>query len=501
MMSEPFTVSSRGPVPSQDFSSREHVPSQDFIMMNNNNNYLPGVSRLGDSVQLLRPPLLSNTPNLAAPNPTLGPNCALDTGRISTNIIDYNSAGSRLNVAENEPYIAGTGVTPLGSPFIDMSNSSTEAEVEMKPSDLCDLQGPMLAQNSNVSQNSDSTNAYYMGSHNQACMNNFTFTTPTQSYLHSPALTATTQNRLLRPQTFAPGCNAQWKHAVPRRTRWLHHGSVSCPQGLSVFTVSQQENASAGTNTFYSPQMNEPVASCSELTRRAKRRHTIDTIEEGCPSNKIHLTEDKIASHMKDLRIHNFSPPPGGSIPTGNQYVDTGQRGNGVMSDSGQGRIDMMSDTGQGGVDTMSDTHYPRQSQQNGCHSEFLRHSQRQWHDFKLLEEKLQMIDEDSTSENEDSTNSQPVLHIVDGIKVGLKTVLPQDILDKIRNPCQEVVLWSPGIIPPKKEDDPDKETDNSPDCDDMMEDSISANVPSCEEREIDLDDSGMETDPDDEIL
>ncbi|XP_053375604.1 uncharacterized protein LOC123533522 isoform X2 [Mercenaria mercenaria] len=344
MMSEPFTVSSRGPVPSQDFSSREHVPSQDFIMMNNNNNYLPGVSRLGDSVQLLRPPLLSNTPNLAAPNPTLGPNCALDT-------------------------------------------------------------------------------------------------------------------------------------------------------------VSQQENASAGTNTFYSPQMNEPVASCSELTRRAKRRHTIDTIEEGCPSNKIHLTEDKIASHMKDLRIHNFSPPPGGSIPTGNQYVDTGQRGNGVMSDSGQGRIDMMSDTGQGGVDTMSDTHYPRQSQQNGCHSEFLRHSQRQWHDFKLLEEKLQMIDEDSTSENEDSTNSQPVLHIVDGIKVGLKTVLPQDILDKIRNPCQEVVLWSPGIIPPKKEDDPDKETDNSPDCDDMMEDSISANVPSCEEREIDLDDSGMETDPDDEIL
>ena len=42
--------------------------------------------------------------------------------------------------------------------------------------------------------------------------------------------------------------------------------------------------------------------------------------------------------------------------------------------------------------DVMSDTCYPGQTNHNTCNNEFLRHSQRQWHDFKLLEEKYKSL-------------------------------------------------------------------------------------------------------------
>jgi hypothetical protein len=220
---------------SQQFNiSQVRSPTQDFIMMNNNNNYLPGVSRLSEGFQIPLAPLgpqttvpgvdITTSPVLAVQ--AAGMNCALDSTGIMTNVADNVPHNSQLDL---------TGTHSLDSQVKDLSSSPAGIEVEMNPPDLCEHQGPL---SSNLSQISGwSSSSYNIGTKNPS-VSNFTFTTPTQSYLHSPALTATTQfhNTRLRPQTFAPGCNAQWKHSVPRKMPWLPHSSVSCPQGLSVFT-------------------------------------------------------------------------------------------------------------------------------------------------------------------------------------------------------------------------------------------------------------------------
>ena len=45
---------------------------------------------------------------------------------------------------------------------------------------------------------------------------------------------------------------------------------------------------------------------------------------------------------------------------------------------------------------------------------------------------RLQMIDEDTSSDSEDASKGEPVLHIVDGINITPKEVLPQLIVDKM---------------------------------------------------------------------
>ena len=213
-------------------------------MMNNNNNYLPGVSRLSEGfqrsyslgAQTSVQPLVTCSPCGVFTNPVLAAqtakqNCVFNADKITTRLEDSKSDSSDLDLTES----VSCDLKSLGG---DLSYMPAGTEVEMSPPDLCEHQGPLT---SSLTQSAGwSASSYHTGAVTQNGLNNFTFTTPTQSYLHSPALTATTQNRFqnarLRPQTFAPGCNAQWKHAVPRKMPWLPHSSVSCPQGLSVFT-------------------------------------------------------------------------------------------------------------------------------------------------------------------------------------------------------------------------------------------------------------------------
>lgn len=182
-----------------------------------NNNYLPGISRLNGSVSL---PCASDLPNRpSGSQPLLAmPNQDVEAEQISMNITDYNTASTEIG--------ADSAFTAVG--------------MDPPHPNLCEHQRGNLSPNAHMSAiNSDWTSSYYTGSQSSS-INSFTFTTPTQSYLHSPALTATAQNRLqsgrVRPQTFAPGCVAQWQHSAPMRVPLIHQASLSSPQGLSIFT-------------------------------------------------------------------------------------------------------------------------------------------------------------------------------------------------------------------------------------------------------------------------
>lgn len=474
MMSRPFNVSGARP-----------SVSCDFMMMNN--NYLPGVSRLNNTEQLAYSsnmttafPTSLNMTNVdrsLIPNIADGQNCAVNTNRISVN----PAGGIHFNNI-------GTGLTPVLGADSSQVEMAGMGDMETKPLDLCENQGPVIAQNSNISQNSGWSNIYNpKRSLEQICTSNFTFTTPTQSYLHSPALTVTTSNRFqytrTRPQTFAPGCNTPWQHSSPKRLPPVRQRSFSSPQPISVFTGSQADssvllpdNALGATNAYFPSQWNEPVASCSELGRRLKRRHTVDMADEFSPRNKIHLTEEKISNHMKELSLHNLSRPPETSVPAGEPIEDSPEE-----------------------IIQLSDTCYPQQSQSNGCGTEMLKHSERQWHDFKLLEEKLEMIDEDLSSESEKPSLSEPVVRITEGIQIKPHPVLPQDILDKIRNPCQEVILWSPPNAAMKKTLPSEDVTANNIQTDsvNMIEDDT-VNETTQSNTQTAAEDSGMETEPED---
>lgn len=223
MMSQPFNINRPGP-----------NPRQDLMMMNN--NYLPGVSRLNGTVQFpfvgdmmaSAQPLL---PDFTNGQHEFANRPVIDTERISTNFTGCSSG--------NLPDMADIELNPNSGLQGGILSPVETISVEMNPPNLCENQGP-IAQNSNISQNPGWSTVYNPGSLSQCNTSNFTFTTPTQSYLHSPALTATSQSRFqyarMRPQTFAPGCSTPWQHCAPKRLASVRQRSFSSPQPLSIYT-------------------------------------------------------------------------------------------------------------------------------------------------------------------------------------------------------------------------------------------------------------------------
>lgn len=204
-MSQTYRISGQHPVQAQD-------------LMMTNNNYLPAVTRLNGSVTL---PCASDVPQVPPGSHQLMamPNLDVNAEGISMNINDYNTAGTEIGADSR-------ALTAVGM-------------ASMQPNLYEHEQGNLYPSVNMSSINSDWTSSYYTGSQSSS-VNSFTFTTPTQSYLHSPALTATAQNRFqssrVRPQTFAPGCVAQLQHSAPMRVPLIHQASLSSTQGLSIFT-------------------------------------------------------------------------------------------------------------------------------------------------------------------------------------------------------------------------------------------------------------------------
>jgi len=180
-------------------------PLSELAMMNN--NYMP--QRYSSPVNRAYPP----TPPTNLPRPYLE---AFSPGSV---------ANQRQNFCVNGPDHIGTNPSAA----------------------LCDHQGAIPSQlPANVSNVLSPSRAAPtpLNSITVSSMTGFTFTTPTQSSLYSPALTATPQTQgFLYSGTggrmFAPtGCSATWQHAVPHRMPWQTSipSIVSNTQGISVFT-------------------------------------------------------------------------------------------------------------------------------------------------------------------------------------------------------------------------------------------------------------------------
>ncbi|KAL4223233.1 hypothetical protein ACF0H5_016705 [Mactra antiquata] len=500
MMSQPFTGTRR-------FCRPTTTRPEDFLMTNN--NYLPGISRM---------------------------NCNFNS--VQNNVIPQTQLSCNEGCSNSMEQGSSVNVNTLNEQC-DVIDKTSDSDSLM----TCDPSSIVTTTNVTINPQTWPTSKYDSAAQIPSTTVSFTFTTPTQCYLYSPSLTATSQNRFhytrATPQNFAPGCNAQWKHTVPRQIPWRCQNVVSTNQGFSVFTGSQSSNVNSmissenvlGTNTFYSLPVNDPVASCSEVKRRQKRRHTVDSMDENNSQTKIHLTEERIAKHLKELNINQFSPPPSDSErnemklsdPMCSNFINnvnsatntatgcgiTGQRKL-KCSNSGLIRSESFKPTLKCGCDItqsicVHSKHFDIQSkcQTQSDNAEFLRHSQRQWHDFKLLEEKLEMIDEDS--DLEEKTSTLPKLKITEGINITPTPSIPHDIMEKIRNPCREVILWSPpepGIKKPVGIDSSHCH-DNillQP-CMDTMESCVTVNSePSYTEKIIE-DSNGMDTDAMDDML
>lgn len=439
---------------------------QNFRMTNN--NHLPEISVVNQTVNLqgtafnstsLGSPLQGTLPTSAGVGvgaglgDSAGPEIAVpQVSRLNGSTETVTLPGCDFY----ETFVLGDNLNVTGQVAVGQVPNSCSVVL----GDLCEHQGPIggivntgMQGNGVPVMNQGWTNSPCQVSLPQTSVNSFTFTTPTQSYLHSPALTATTQNRFqysrVTPQTFAPGCSAQFKHTSPCRVPRARQRTVSCPQTITMFTGSQSSavcsvsvanHYTPGTVTYNTTYMSQPVASGSHIASRPKRRHTTDAApadECSPPGSKIHLTEEKIARHMKELRLHNISPPPDPSMYEENAFnSDVASQGRALQGPCQEMEVLPENTAELLSMDSTSDP---------GSQSpEFLKHSQRQWHDFKLLEEKLDLSDEEG-EEDKESTSQNLKLHFISNIKdIKSEPVIPEAILKRICNPCTQVVLWKP---------------------------------------------------------
>lgn len=357
----------------------------EYMQINNNNNHAT-----------VFPQLVTNgNPSMPQPTGFITPmNTAIPTNNCSP-IIERNI---RSNVDYTE-----VSLTP---PTISGSVNNSNIHGSYSVTGLSNVPSQ-----SNPVRWKDFTTSYY--SQNSASSNGgykFTFTSPTQSQVklsYSPSLISTTQSY---SRNFAPtGCSAQWQHSLPIRIHWANAGFTN-QAGKAVFTGASSGQdcivqTSAATPVWSSQAavpwnkpftQKEPVASCSQVPRRPKR-HSSQNWEYMCPSSKVHLTEDMIAKHMKELQIH--------CVPKQAVHTDT------VLSEELSSRA---------------------------------LENERAWQNFKELEEKLDLSD-DELSENQTLTRSEPKLHILDDINLKrLESGIPEKLLAEMQKPKLEVVLWMP---------------------------------------------------------
>ncbi|KAH3877048.1 uncharacterized protein LOC127870755 [Dreissena polymorpha] len=267
----------------------------------------------------------------------------------------------------------------------------------------------------------------------------FTFTTPTQSCLYSPSLTSTTHSQLYNPsmggRTFAPtGCSGTWQHTVPQRMPWnTNQQGINVFTGINTDTVCSVSLSNNQAVTSCSVSDMYAVASCSGMSTKHKRRHAneIDDMAEYSPGLKIHLTEEKIARHMQGLRIHTHSPPLQDeySIEAIHDNLVNSQQQSQQESSPSHGPVVQTGDA----VPLSSD-------------AVRLQTSLEIWENYQRLEQRLDTSDDEMTEADERKDNQPRLCVNLSSLPKAVETnpVIPKDILEKILNPCREVILWSP---------------------------------------------------------
>ncbi|XP_052801763.1 uncharacterized protein LOC128232314 isoform X2 [Mya arenaria] len=298
----------------------------------------------------------------------------------------------------------------------------------------------------------------------------FTGRTGQLNGLRSPQIlhnTASQPNADLSPNNIAEpllvqGCSATWQHVVPQRMPWQTTAPLVPNQlGINVFTGSSTStmcsmalpSTPTASCTALTYNLGDPVPSCSGFVNRPKRRHPVED-NELSPSSKIHLTEEKITNHLQGLRIHATSPPlghTGASHALGNtpDIITAANQENQQNSSCYQ-------------------QYQQQQQQQDFSQGGYLT---TQWQNYQDLENRLSLMDEDLLDAEEtpmSSGSTQPRLHVnIDSLPRAIETrpVVPKAILDKIMNPCRDLVLWSaPGNKLQEKTDEKGDSEENTVD-------------------------------------
>ncbi|KAK3599072.1 hypothetical protein CHS0354_024399 [Potamilus streckersoni] len=233
---------------------------------------------------------------------------------------------------------------------------------------------------------------------------NFTFSFPTQA---TGVVMSSSQNFVSQPwagvignmpQVTAPGVGINWQHTIPTQIPWANTANTFPTPGVSSFTASSECD------------LNSPQPSCSEMARRHKR-HLQERNSSLCPPNKVRLTEDKIAAEMQDLKISNGIPynrPVPSPVHTNIQ-------------------------------DPVIDTDSFKLNVQKNCIFP-------QWQSFS----NRFSVDEDAEAVKKKKTiSARPKLHLLADLKSLLPSnlILPRKILEEIRKPKMEIVLWQPPEI------------------------------------------------------
>ncbi|WAR02618.1 hypothetical protein MAR_009176 [Mya arenaria] len=421
----------------QHFGSGFPVPRNDFTMMNNNympqRNIVSFTGRTGQLNGLRSPQILHNT--ASQPNADLSPN----------------------NIAE--PLLV-QGIKNQSQVLdIDFDCDST-AQI---PNLMCDHQGPRQSQFISCSNSINPVEAPVLSPQSSANVNissypsnltSFTFTSPMQSCIYAPALTTWPKTRfpqsVLTGRMFAPtGCSATWQHVVPQRMPWQTTAPLVPNQlGINVFTdfiffyMKQQY-----LNHVFHGITQHPHSKlhCPDL----QFRRSCAFLQWICKQ-----TKEETSSGRQGLRIHATSPPlghTGASHALGNtpDIITAANQENQQNSSCYQ-------------------QYQQQQQQQDFSQGGYLT---TQWQNYQDLENRLSLMDEDLLDAEEtpmSSGSTQPRLHVnIDSLPRAIETrpVVPKAILDKIMNPCRDLVLWSaPGNKLQEKTDEKGDSEENTVD-------------------------------------